>query len=38
MAAAALAFDGSEDATRRRKAFAETLRQQIAVADYDMPD
>jgi hypothetical protein len=38
MAAAALAFDGSEDATRRRKAFAETLRRQIAVTDYDMPE
>jgi hypothetical protein len=38
MAAAALAFDGSQDATRRRKAFAETLRRQIAVADYDMPE
>ncbi len=38
MAAAALAFDGSEDATRHRKAFAETLRRQIAVSDYDMPE
>ncbi len=38
MAAAALTFDGSEDATRQRKAFAETLRRQIAVADYDMPE
>ena len=38
MAAAALAFDGSADATARRKAFAETLRRQIAIADYAMPD
>ncbi|MDB5739695.1 MAG: hypothetical protein JWP16_735 [Alphaproteobacteria bacterium] len=38
MAAVALAFDGSEEATRDRKAFAETLRRQIAVADYDMPE
>jgi hypothetical protein len=38
MAAAAHAFDGSEEATRHRKAFAETLRRQIAVADYDMPE
>jgi hypothetical protein len=38
MAAAALAFDGSEEETRRRKAFAETLRRQVAVADYDMAD
>jgi hypothetical protein len=38
MAAAALAFDGSEDATHHRKALAETLRRQVAVADYDMPE
>jgi hypothetical protein len=34
MAAAALAFDGSAEATARRKAFAETLRRQVAVSDY----
>ena len=38
MAAVALAFDGSADATARRKAFAETLRRQIAIADYALPD
>jgi hypothetical protein len=36
MAAAALAFDGDAEATTRRKAFAETLRRQIAVSDYDV--
>jgi hypothetical protein len=36
MAAAALTFDGSEEATCRR--FAETLRRRIAVADCDMPE
>lgn len=34
MAAHAAAFDGSAEATARRKAFAETLRRQIAVSDY----
>lgn len=36
MAAAALAFDGSAEATARRKAYAETLRRQIAITDYAM--
>jgi hypothetical protein len=36
MAKAAAAFDGSEDARDKRKAYAETLRRQIAIADYDI--
>ena len=36
MAAAALAFDGSAEATVRRKAFAETLRRQISITDYGL--
>ncbi len=35
MAKAAAAFDGSEEARITRKAYAETLRRQIAIADYD---
>ncbi len=38
MAAAALAYDGSEEATRRRKAHAETLRRQVAVSDYEFSE
>jgi hypothetical protein len=34
MGAAAASFDGSAEATARRKQFAETLREQIAVSDY----
>jgi hypothetical protein len=36
MASHAAAFDGSADATAKRKAFAETLRRQVAVADYSV--
>ena len=36
MAEASLAFDGSETARTQRKAFAESLRRQIAVSDYDI--
>lgn len=36
MAKAAAAFDGSEEARDKRKAYAETLRRQIAIADYDI--
>jgi hypothetical protein len=36
MAKAAAAFDGSDEARVKRKAYAETLRRQIAIADYDI--
>ncbi len=36
MAQAAAAFDGSDEARVKRKAYAETLRRQIAVSDYDL--
>ena len=35
MAKAAAGFDGSDEARVKRKAYAETLRRQIAVADYN---
>lgn len=36
MAAHAADFDGGPDATARRKAFAETMRRQVAVSDYTL--
>jgi len=36
MAKAAAGFDGSDEARVKRKAYAETLRRQIAIADYDV--
>jgi hypothetical protein len=36
MAKAAAAFDGGDEARMKRKAYAETLRHQIAIADYDI--
>jgi hypothetical protein len=36
MAQASLVFDGSEAARAQRKAYAETLRRQIAVSDYEL--
>jgi len=36
IAAHAAAFDGSAEATARRKAQAETMRRLIAVSDYDL--
>jgi hypothetical protein len=36
MAAQAAAFDGSEAAKERRKAYAETLRRLVAISDYDI--
>ncbi|HEY0266657.1 MAG TPA: hypothetical protein VGC16_07895 [Rhizomicrobium sp.] len=36
MADAAAAFDGSEAAKVKRKAYAETLRKQVAVSDYTL--
>ena len=36
MAGCAATFDGSADATARRKAFAETLRCQVAISDYSL--
>lgn len=36
MAGHAAAFDGSAEATARRKAFAETMRRQVAVTDYQI--
>jgi hypothetical protein len=36
MAKAAAAFDGSDAARITRKAYAETLRRQIAITDYDV--
>lgn len=35
MAEHAARFDGTAEATRARKAFAETLRTQVAVSDYE---
>ncbi|HWM60547.1 MAG TPA: hypothetical protein VNN98_00270 [Rhizomicrobium sp.] len=36
MAKAAAAFDGSDEARNKRKAYAETLRRQVVIADYDV--